>query len=69
MRCEELQIKKGKFILSLIDHKEVRKLFKEFHVKPVSVRYSLNNTKGNTRKFSELLISSDLLTNKLEKAS
>jgi len=48
---------KGKFILSLNDHKEVRKLFKSFHKKPVSVRYSLNNTQGQAKKFPELIIS------------
>ncbi len=48
---------KGNFILSLNDHKEVRKLFKVFHIKPVGVRYSLNNTQGKAKKFSELIIS------------
>ena len=54
---------KGKFILSLNDHPEVRKLFKDFQIKPVSVRYSLNNTKGQAKAFPELLISSMSLKN------
>lgn len=46
---------KGKFILSLNDVPEVRKLFAHFHQKPVSLSYTAANLAG--RKYQELLIS------------
>ena len=33
---------KGKFILSLNDHPEIRKVFKDFDLKPVKIRYSVS---------------------------
>jgi DNA adenine methylase len=46
---------KAKFILSLNDVPEVRKLFSEFHFKAVSLSYTAANLPG--RKYGELLIS------------
>lgn len=45
---------KGRFILSLNDHPEVRKIFNKFHIQPVPTRYSVC---GSPVKAAELLIS------------
>ena len=49
-----LQKLKGRFILSLNDLPEVRELFSDFHIKPVSLAYSAANPKG--RRYAEVLI-------------
>jgi len=46
---------KGKFLLSLNDHPEVRKLFAGFHIETVKIAYSLHHKTG--RRYQELLIS------------
>jgi DNA adenine methylase len=46
---------KGKFLLSLNDHPEVRKLFAGFHIETVKIAYSLHRKAG--RRYHELLIS------------
>ncbi|MDR0769933.1 MAG: DNA adenine methylase [Burkholderiales bacterium] len=45
----------GKFILSLNDHAEVRRIFAAFKITPVKLRYSVGS--GNDKTFGELLIS------------
>jgi DNA adenine methylase len=45
---------KGKFMLSLNDHPEVRKLFAAFTIETVTIAYSLRNTVG--KRHQELLI-------------
>ena len=48
---------KGKFLMSLNDHKEVRRIFREFRVQPVPVRYSCMREPGSRgRTRGELLI-------------
>jgi DNA adenine methylase len=54
---------KGTFILSLNDRKEVRKLFKGFHLLPVSTTYSIAE-KGSHKRVGELLISNMPLSDK-----
>jgi len=46
---------KGKFLLSLNDHPEVRKLFAGFHIETVKIAYSLHRKAG--KRYQELLIS------------
>jgi DNA adenine methylase len=46
---------KGKFLLSLNDHTEVRKLFAGFHIETVKIAYSLHRKTG--KRHHELLIS------------
>lgn len=53
-----LQNLKGDFILSLNDHPETRKIFRNFHIKEVKVQYSINTPGQKKRKFPELIISS-----------
>jgi DNA adenine methylase len=46
---------KGKFLLSINDHPEVKRLFADFEIRKVPIRYSIH---GGTRKqIEELLIS------------
>ena len=45
----------GKFLLSLNDVPEVREIFKDFKIEPVTVRYSASKTQRPVGK--ELLIS------------
>ncbi|MFQ5684818.1 MAG: hypothetical protein ACE5HC_16315 [Candidatus Binatia bacterium] len=53
-----LQRQKGKFLLSLDDHKEVRRIFKSFRIQAVLTKYSSMNArhKGRSAPRSELLI-------------
>ena len=50
-----LQALKGKFLLSINDHKEVRRLFSSFRIETVPIAYSLHGITG--RRHQELLIS------------
>lgn len=52
--CEILKKLKGRFILSLNDVPEVRKLFSDFRIEEVSLVYTARSTPG--RKYRELLI-------------
>ncbi len=49
---------KGKFLMSLNDHKEVRRIFKGFRIQAVPTKYSSMNArhKGRSAARSELLI-------------
>ncbi len=49
---------KGKFLMSLNDHKEVRRIFKSFLIQAVPTKYSSMNArhKGRSATRSELLI-------------
>jgi DNA adenine methylase len=48
---------KGKFLMSLNDHKEVRRIFKAFHIAPVQLRYSCMRSPGSRgTERGELLI-------------
>ena len=44
----------GKFILSLNDHPDVRRIFKEFEFRTTDLAYSAQKAKGN--RYPELLI-------------
>lgn len=55
---------KGKFILSINDHPEMRKVFDRFFIRPVSLKYSV--PKGPLPKVKELLISNINILNKNE---
>jgi DNA adenine methylase len=46
---------KGKFLLSLNDHPEVRKIFAGFTIETVKIAYSLHHKAG--KRYQELLIS------------
>lgn len=51
--ADKLSTIKGKFLLSINDHSEMRKVFKGFKTKPVSLTYTLS---GKPTKGKELLI-------------
>jgi len=53
--AERLRKVKGRFILSLNDVAEVRKIFAKFHVKRIALAYS--TPKGSSRRYGELIIS------------
>ena len=46
---------KGKFILSINDHPEMRKVYRRFKIRPVRLKYFVNKT--NATEAKELLIS------------
>ncbi len=52
---EILQGVKGKFILTLNDHEEIRRVFSGFNIKPVTLKYSIGKDKETQGR--ELLIS------------
>nr|WP_294915326.1 DNA adenine methylase [uncultured Neokomagataea sp.] len=52
-----LQTIKGRFVLSLNDTPEVRKIFSQFNVEHVEVRYSLMRDRLDKERFKEVLIS------------
>jgi DNA adenine methylase len=52
----ELAQIKGTFILSINDVPEIRKVFSAFALKPVTVRYCVNNQKPKKEKAKELLV-------------
>ena len=54
---------KGKFLLSLNDHPEVRRIFAGFHIEEVEIAYSLHRAIG--RRHQELLISNFVYTDKI----
>jgi DNA adenine methylase len=45
---------KGKFLLSINDHPEVRNIFSDFHIEPIKITYSLHRNAGKSN--TELLI-------------
>jgi len=47
---------KGKAILSINDHPEMREVFRGFRTKAVQISYSVNNRSGNGHKARELII-------------
>jgi DNA adenine methylase len=56
--AEVLGSLKGKFLMSLNDHKEVRRIFKGFRIQKVATKYSAMRglDKGRVTARSELLI-------------
>ncbi|GAA0651326.1 hypothetical protein GCM10009424_30450 [Sphingomonas ursincola] len=54
---------KGRFILSINDHPEIRATFARFHLEPVQVGYSIGG--GNKQaKFGELIVTPSRLTSR-----
>jgi DNA adenine methylase len=51
---QRLHLIKGKFLLSLDDHLEVRKLFRSWHLLPVDIAYTAQRRAG--KRFGELVI-------------
>ncbi len=49
----------GRFILSLNDKPEVRKIFSAFEITPITTSYSAGNKSGQGKKAAELLISNN----------
>lgn len=54
--ADQLRKIKGRFILSINDHEEIRRLFSGFEMEEVGVRYTLAGN-HNSREFGELIIS------------
>ncbi len=52
--AERLTNIRGKFVLSLNDVPEVRKLFKDFHITAVELHYTAQKSAG--RRYKEVLI-------------
>jgi DNA adenine methylase len=52
--AQQLKTIKGKFLMSINDHPEIRRMFADFHIGTVTVAYSLQKHAG--RKYQELLI-------------
>ncbi|MEW8973490.1 MAG: DNA adenine methylase [Tissierellaceae bacterium] len=53
---DRLSSLKGKFLLTINDHKEVRQWYKDFNRKEVEVGYSVGKEKSSRRKYKELII-------------
>jgi DNA adenine methylase len=53
--AERLRKLEGRFILSLNDVAEVREIFSQFQIKPVTLAYS--SARGSDRRYNELIIS------------
>ena len=47
---------KGKFLLTINDHGEVRKWYKDFNIKEVEVNYSISKQSEARKKYGELII-------------
>jgi len=47
---------KGKFIMSINDTKEIRSLYKDFHIEKVTTTYNVSNQPKTKKKVTELLI-------------
>jgi DNA adenine methylase len=60
--AEKLRNIKGKFILTLNDHPEIRRVFKDFYIKPVNLQYSVG-IEGSIG--SELIIGKEEFTQDL----
>lgn len=52
-----LRVLKGRFILSINDHEDIRQIFKGFKIEAVEVAYGLPISVEPGKKFSELIIS------------
>lgn len=53
---EKLKNLKGKFLLTLNDHKKVRDWYKDFRIKEVQVAYSVSRDAASRKKYRELII-------------
>ena len=53
---EKLINLKGKFLLTINDHQQVREWYKDFNIKEVEVGYSVAKEKEGRRNFKELII-------------
>ena len=53
--AEQLQAIQGRFLMSINDHPQIRKLFDAFRIQTINTRYSVNAS--STRRVDELLIS------------
>lgn len=53
---EKLINLKGKFLLTINDHPEVREWYKDFNIKEVKVNYSVSREKEARGKYNELII-------------
>lgn len=52
--ADVLRVVKGKFILSINDHPEIRRLFQDFTIETVPITYSMHSAAG--KRYQELLI-------------
>lgn len=53
---DKLRNIKGKFLLTINDHQQVREWYKEFNIKEVEVNYSISRESKARGKYSELII-------------
>lgn len=54
--AELMTISKGKFLMSINDHTDIRSLFKDFDIQEVGIKYSVGKSKN--KKTTELIIKS-----------
>lgn len=53
---DKLKNLKGKFLLTINDHEQVREWYKDFNIKEVAVNYSVSREKKARGKYNELII-------------
>ncbi|MBE0269389.1 DNA adenine methylase [Xylella fastidiosa subsp. multiplex] len=53
-----MRVAKGKVVLSINDHPEIRELFEGMNIIPLQLRYSISRTKENNTPSGELIIKS-----------
>ncbi|WP_096635838.1 DNA adenine methylase [Clostridium cochlearium] len=53
---DKLKSLKGKFLLTINDHEQVREWYKDFNIKEVKVNYSVSKEKKARGKYNELII-------------
>ena len=46
----------GKFLLTINDCEEIRKLYKDFHIQEVMVHYSVSRQQAARKEYGELMI-------------
>lgn len=51
-----MMLVKGKVMISLNDHPEIREAFRGLHIEEVSIEYSLGNKNGHGAERGELVI-------------
>ncbi|WP_373020705.1 DNA adenine methylase [Thiomicrorhabdus sp.] len=54
--AEFMRVIQGKMMISINDHPDIRKLFNEFNIKTVNLKYTVGGSKKNSDKKQELII-------------
>ena len=54
--AEVMRTCKGKVMLSINDHPDIRSVFGEFHTMGLDIKYAIGSTHGNVQASKELVI-------------